>query len=49
VPARLIGRFGVMGPGPNAKGRLEAGILFQHGWFLEGMPNDSGQLGSDAL
>jgi hypothetical protein len=35
VPARLEGRFVIKGPGDNAKGPLEPGILFTGDWFLQ--------------
>ena len=35
VPARFEGRFVIKGPGANAKGPLEPGILFSGDWFLE--------------
>jgi hypothetical protein len=35
VPARLEGRFVIKGPGNDAKGPLEPGILFNGDWFLQ--------------
>ena len=35
VPNRLEGRFVIKGPGDNAKGPMEPGILFTGDWFLQ--------------
>lgn len=35
LPAQLVGRFVTKVPPPNAKGPVEAGILFQGDWFLK--------------